>query len=379
MPSKVSIVKCSDYAPQKVSAAVKETFRLLDLSGIIKPGLRVLLKPNLLMAFDPSKGTTTHPSIMKAIAKEVCALGANPFLGDSPGGVGAMYAGVLKATGMQDLGIPIAYFEEKGMRKFENPKGCVDPIYISNVALSFDLVINVPKLKTHELTQMTCAIKNMFGCVPGLQKVTYHLDAPTPEKFSGALVDLFQRIIPAVTIVDAVVVMEGHGPSGGELRDAGLVIASRDAVAVDAVCSKIIGYDPLDIHTTRIAAARGLGEADLEKIEIAGEPIKEIKDFKHPAASSSIINRIPAPLIRLLKPVINLIKIRPVINRRKCVKCMMCVRACPAKAIDKNSFKINKNLCIMCFCCRELCKYGAVDLQESMLWKTVNKLRKSRK
>jgi len=375
---KVAIVKCPDYSPQNISRSVKKIFKLLDLAAIIKPGQKVLLKPNLLTNLTPERGVTTHPEIVKAIADEVKDLGASPFIGDSPGGIGLLYERVLKDTGMKALGIPIADLEEKGMRAFRNPGGKVDPIYISNSALSFDMIINIPKLKTHELTLITCGIKNMFGCVPGLHKVNYHLDAPSPEEFSGALVDLFEKIKPAVTIADAVIAMEGKGPVGGELRDMGLILASKDTVALDAVCSKIMGFEPLDIPTTRIANQKGLGEADIGKIDILGENLPEYKDFKHPARTSSILNKMPLFFRPLLRPVIGLIKVRPKINAKKCVKCMICVNSCPAKAIDGKSFKINKNKCIMCFCCRELCRYNAVDLKESFLWKILSKTKKIR-
>ena len=373
---KVAIIKCSDYSPQNVASSIERIFQLLSLNELIKPGQKILLKPNLLTSLSPDKGATTHPEIVKAIADEVKSLGALPFIGDSPGGTGLSYAKVLKETGMKELGIPIINLDEKGMRKFENHGGKIDPLFISNAALSFDLIINIPKLKTHELTQITCGIKNMFGCVPGLHKISYHLEAPAPEAFSEAIVDLFQKIQPAFTIVDAVTAMEGQGPTNGKLRQLNLMIASTDTVAVDSVCSKIIGFDPLDILTTRKAHERGLGEANMGNIEICGEKVPEFKDFQHPSGISSILNKMPLPLAKLIKPFINMIRIRPKINRQKCVKCLICVNSCPAKAIDGKTFKINENQCIMCFCCRELCRYGAVGLKESLIWRTAEHLKK---
>lgn len=375
---KVAIVKCGDYSQQKVALSVKQIFELLNLSDLIRPGQKILLKPNLLTNLPPERGATTHPAIVKAIADEVKKIGAYPFIGDSPGGVGLLYEKVLKETGMKALDIPIVNFEDKGMRRFDNPGGKIDPIYISNVALSFDHIINIPKLKTHELTRMTCGIKNMFGCVPGLHKVNYHLDAPSQEEFSEALVDLFEKIRPSVTIVDSIAAMEGQGPSNGRLRDLGLIVASTDTVALDAVCSKIMCFEPLDIPTTRIAHLRGLGEAGIHKIDLLGERLPEYKNIEHPVKISAILNKMPLALRFLFKPIINMIKIRPRINGKKCVKCMMCVKSCPAKAIDGRSFKISENKCIMCFCCRELCKYDAVDLKESLLWKILSKSRKTR-
>jgi uncharacterized protein (DUF362 family) len=374
--SKVAVIRCPGYSEANVKDAISRIFALLELSKIIKPGQKVLLKPNLLTSLPPDKGVTTHPEIVKAVTEEVKDLGAFPFIGDSPGGTGLQYEKVLKETGMKDIGIPTVNLEEKGMRKFKNPGGKVDPIYISNVALSFDLIINIPKIKTHELTLITCGIKNMFGCVPGLNKVNYHLDAPSPEEFSEALVDLFEKIPPAVTIADGIIAMEGQGPMSGKSRNLGILIASTDTVALDAVCSKIIGFEPLDIHTTKIAYQRGLGEADLEKIEICGDKPPEFKDFKHPFGLNSILNKMPSTLGSLIRPVVSLIRLRPRINKKKCTKCLVCVNSCPVKAIDVKTFKINKNQCIMCFCCRELCKYGAVDLKENILWKTAEQLKK---
>jgi len=373
---KVAIIKCVDYASNNTGNAVKNIFELLGLHELIKPKMKVLLKPNLLTNLNPVSGATTHPNVVKAIADEVLRLGALPYLGDSPGGIGLLYEKVLNDTGMTELGIPTVNFEEKGARKLSNLGGKIDPIYISNAVLSFDIMINIPKLKTHELTQMTCGIKNMFGCVPGLYKVLYHADAPKPFEFSQALVDLYIRIPPAITIVDSIVAMEGQGPTNGKLKHLGIIVASTDTVAADAVCSKIIGYDPMEILTTRIAYQRGYGEARIEKIEIVGGTLEVSKDFRHPSGITAILNRIPYPAGRLLKPLIHLIKIRPKIDSNKCVKCLMCVKACPSKAIDGTSFNINRNKCIMCFCCRELCKYGAVKMEESLLWKILNLKRK---
>jgi ferredoxin len=231
-------------------------------------------------------------------------------------------------------------------------------------------------MKTHELTQITCGIKNMFGCVPGLQKVRYHLDAAKPEDFAEALVELFERIKPAITIVDAIISMEGQGPTNGNLRNSGFIVASTDTVAADAVCSMIMGYEALEILTTKIADDKGLGCGKLNDIELIGDQSHIIKDFKHTIGITSLINKIPKPLIRFLKPIISWIKVKPRINKKKCVQCMMCVNSCPAKAIDPRTFKIDEDKCIMCFCCRELCKYSAVDLKESLLWKIVNKATK---
>ena len=162
-------------------------------------------------------------------------------------------------------------------------------------------MINIAKMKTHELTKITCGIKNMFGCVPGLHKVSYHLSCPAPADFAKALVELFARIKPAITIVDAVVAMEGSGPSNGKLRDVKKLVASTDAVSVDAVCSKIMGQEPLEIDTTRFADQMGLGEGHLENIEIIGGPLEILDDFEMPGSkrgADEMDPEIPAELFK---------------------------------------------------------------------------------
>jgi uncharacterized protein (DUF362 family)/NAD-dependent dihydropyrimidine dehydrogenase PreA subunit len=366
--SKVAIVQCEDYSASTVQEAVTKFFDLLELKKLIKPGQKVLLKPNLLLNFAPSKGVTTHPAVVKAVAGIVKECGGFPFVGDSPGGIGSMYKKVIRETGMDALGIPVADFESKGMKKFDNPGGKMDPIYISNEALSYDLIINIAKMKTHELTRITCGIKNMFGCVPGLHKVSYHLNCADPVDFAKALVELFGKIKPAITIIDAVVAMEGNGPSNGKLREVKKLIASADAVSVDAVCSKMMGIEPLEIDTTRFADQMGLGEGHLEHIEIVGGPLESLNDFQVSRPSRAIMKKIPKFLLDIIKRLIESIKPRPKINREKCVKCMMCVNSCPAKAIDGITFKIDPDKCIMCFCCRELCRYGAVKMNGNFLY-----------
>jgi uncharacterized protein (DUF362 family)/Pyruvate/2-oxoacid:ferredoxin oxidoreductase delta subunit len=371
MTSKVALKKCNDYSRDKVAEAIKEIFIALGLSEIIKPGKKVLLKPNLLMAFAPEKNVTTNPEIVKAVADEVSRLGGEVTIGDSPGGVGSMYDWVIKETKMDTLGYPIVSFDEKGMRKINMPGAKVNPVLISNTVLNADIVINLAKMKTHEFTKMTCGIKNLFGCVPGLQKVNYHLEAPDPEDFASAMVDIFQNVKPAVTIVDAVISMEGSGPTNGKQKSTGYIFGSRDTVAVDAVAATMMNFEPMEIPMIRIAAQRGLGKMLMEEISLEGDAFYVFKDFEHPRGDSSLKRFIPKKMLGLLRPVIRMLSVKPRINNKKCVKCGMCVKSCPAQAIDGIKFKIDDKKCIICFCCRELCKYDAVERKESFLWKVL--------
>lgn len=381
MPSSVSIVKCESYNPQEVEAAVSRCLEFIGrIEKFIRPGTKVLLKPNMLSGVDPAKAVTTHPAIVEAIAKEVIKAGAKPFIGDCFGDANAGSEETFKKTGLKEvaekLGIDIVNLGSGGIVEIRTGKIMIDPLYVSRIAYEADAVINIPKLKTHELCLFTCAIKNMFGIIPGSRKTNLHLLTPKPSDFADTLVEIFKTKIPVLNIVDAVIGMEGNGPGNGDPRKIGHVIASSDAVAIDSVCSKIISFEPNEIDTTRIANKKGLGEMDLDKIEILGEKLTVIMDFKKTYGSYKRLQGLPDFLIKVIGPILEIIKVRPIINGEKCLKCMVCVNNCPAKAIDGSTFKIDGKKCIMCFCCRELCKYNAVDLKQGILLKILRMMRR---
>jgi Pyruvate/2-oxoacid:ferredoxin oxidoreductase delta subunit len=235
------------------------------------------------------------------------------------------------------------------------------------------VIINLPKLKTHNLTAYTGAIKNMFGVVPGFYKAKFHVNAIRPRDLAELLVDVFAIARPVLNIMDAVTGMEGNGPAGGHPRKLGAIIVSSDGVALDAVSSYLIGFDPLKIETTAAAAKRGLGQADLAMINVIGEQLEQIrqKDWQHSLNKSTLANLLPEPLFNLFKPIANQLRINPEINQEKCTQCLVCVKNCPVKTIDhdKNSKIVSINLknCINCFCCPEMCEYQAIDLKPSWL------------
>lgn len=383
MMSKVALVKCDSYESSLVYKNVEKAIELLGgIEKFVKKGDKVLIKPNLLSPKSPDKAVTTHPEVVRAVIKLVKKVGAIPFVGDSPGGnvVGsfqtkrslATIEKYWKETGMKKIceeeDAELVSFETGGVEvfKLENRK-YISEIHLAKVIFSYDVIINIPKLKTHGMVLFSGAIKNLYGCVPGLIKSQYHKLAIHPNNFSQVLVDIYSLIRPEISIIDGIYGMDGNGPSAGRIKKFGVIIAGENAVAVDSVASKIMGFkDPKEVPTTKIAYKQGLGECNIDKIEILGEKLENLiqKDFIKP--SNAILKIIPQWLTHL---VCWLIWSYPEINIDKCVNCKMCIKSCPMQAIEmKNRYPyVNRNKCISCMCCHELCNYYAIDIRLSWL------------
>jgi len=382
--AKVSISRCDSYREELLDAALEEALSGLGgISSFIKPGQKVLLKPNLLMSAGPELAVTTHPLFVKCVAKQVLRAKAVPFIGDSPGGLPLDMEKVYQKAGYletaKELGIETVNFLSSGTVEVPSPHNKLIPaLSISKKALEFDAIINLPKLKTHALTRFTGAVKNMFGCVPGFHKSQFHFIAPDPEDFAGLIADVFAATRPVLNIMDAVTCMEGMGPSAGEIKKVGLVLASCDGVALDSIASKIIGFDPFDVPVTRIAFKNGTGEARLSHIDIFGADISAVSvKFKKPFDLASLLKYVPGPLYTLAKKLLKKIRIDPVIDNGKCSSCRICEKNCPAACIKITSGKggkIDYNRCIMCFCCQELCSYKAITLKSNFLARALLRL-----
>lgn len=364
--TRVAIVKCGDYVYDDVENAVRNALSLIGgLAGKIKKGDKVLLKPNMLMAADAARMVTTHPFVLRAAIKIVRECGGRPFVGDSPGNAYADVDNALEVSGFKAA----AAEEGAELIKFTKTEKRGE-VYIAKDVLDMDLIINLPKIKTHTLTLFTGAVKNMFGIVPGFHKGDFHKNYPYPADFAAKLVDIFSVKIPLLGIMDGIYGMEGEGPSAGKPRKIGLVLASFDCVALDSVSSRIIGYDPFSIDTTRIAHNRKLGEADLEKIEIKGERLQDvlIPDFKLTSTAHAAMKKIP----RFIYPPFQylarkLVKVYPAVMGEKCTGCGVCANNCPAGAITltANKANIDHNKCISCYCCQELCSFKAIEIKRS--------------
>ncbi|MCP4648982.1 MAG: DUF362 domain-containing protein [PVC group bacterium] len=357
MKSKVSIVKCSDYDKERIYKAVKGSIDLIGgIEAFVKPGQKVLLKPNLLKVGTPEEAVVTHPEMIRAVIRLVKTQTDKIFVGDSP-------AGLIKAESVYEKsGIADVCRQEKvTLVKFDRFIK-IDGIPFTELIKEVDVLISLPKFKTHNLTTITGAIKNVFGLIPGLYKVECHKKAPNFKVFSAMLAKIYSHVPAQLNIVDSILAMEGDGPAAGKPRFLGFVLASADAVAADAVLTKIIGLNPFDIISTKAAYRLKLGEADLKKIEVVGESIAAVKiqDFALPkiVALYKVPNIISRIFMRLVPLIIG-------VDYKKCSNCMMCKNSCPQDAIQEvgGKLKVNCRKCILCLCCGEICPNNAIYMR----------------
>lgn len=370
MKSQVAIVKCRDYTPGLVEEAVKTSLGLLGgTSSFIKPESKVLVKPNLLMAISPESGVDTHPEVVRAVIKALKEINCEITVGDGPSVWGIQIEKidqVYEVSGIKkicdDEGVKLIKLDKRRMR---------EKFPLSAELDNCDYLVNIPKFKTHEFTVLTAAIKNLFGLVTGTFKTELHKKFFQPEDFASILVDIYQEARPALTIVDGIVAMEGDGPAtSGKLRNTGLIIAGSDCVAIDSILASIMGINPTMVLTTKEAARRGLGEADIDSISIVGEKLEDVieRPFLLPAAS--IRRKLPQPVINLAK---KLIKYYPCVKQDNCIKCAACIKSCPKKVIRLKNNKIvfDYSGCIACFCCQESCPASAIKVRKSLFAKLI--------
>lgn len=375
-PSRVSVVRCPDYTPSNVLKAVKEAVDLLGgMERFVLPGQSVLLKPNLLSPRAPESAVCTHPAVVEAVAGLATSVGGKCSLGDSPslsGETPESFSRLIHTTGMLDAaeraGIEVVRFDDSA-REREIPSALVFRRFLlSNALDDANVLINLPKFKTHELTLLTGAVKNLFGCVPGRRKIEFHLQAGAdPETFSQILVDLLRAVRPSLSIMDGIVGMDGQGPSAGRRRNFGLLLASEDSVALDAVACLVAGVDPMAIPTLRLASEQGVGIADPARIEVSGASIEEVRipDFLLPPRGDAI-SRVPKPIYRLIR---NQLIRTPVFLTDRCTSCATCVQVCPVRAISdhKGRLRLDRGKCIRCYCCQEVCPEEAIVLRSGHL------------
>jgi len=366
MNAKVAVVKCESYEPGTVMAAVRRAVDLVGgMAGFVKPGSKVVLKPNLLSARFPEEGVDTHPEVVRAVARLAKEAGGVVSAGDSPGGYEKDFDEVFEKSGMKK----VAAEEGIELVKFSASRN-IDGFPVSRHVLDADVVISIPKLKTHGITTLTAGVKNMYGVLTGLFKAHCHVKSPKEAEFAHVLAKVYSLAKPHLTVVDAVTSMEGDGPSSGDLRNTRFIAASADAVAVDAVLAKIVGVHPLDLAVTRVCYEQKLGEADLALIEIAGDGIDEVivSDFKLP--QTKIMKMLPNAVVR---GVASLIKFRPVIDEAACKRCNLCKLTCPAGAItiEPDGCEIDYRKCVRCLCCQEVCPYRAIRIKRNILAKMV--------
>ena len=380
-PYTVSLTPCQSYDLEEVRTALQTVLEPLGgLAAFVRPGDRVLIKLNLLSSNDPSAAVTTDPALVRVVVEEVQRLRGTPLVGDSPGGRNtlASYQSLLNRTGIarviEETGCESVFFDDQTVERSSDQTKTYRRFTVAAVVDQVDVVITLPKLKTHQLTMMTGAVKVLYGFIPGVAKAAYHLSTGNNiGQFAELLLDLHQVVPPTLVIMDAVVGMEGTGPSHGTPRAIGLLFAGTSSPAIDFVAGSVIGFDPLCLPTVREAAERGIGPSSFDQITIAGPDPAQfiITDFKKP--SSMGLERIPPFVLSCARRVLGT---RPVVDRARCTRCGTCRDNCPPEAITMTGGAypvIDLNGCISCFCCQELCPAGAIEVKKPLLRRLIDR------
>lgn len=369
---KVSVVKCDSYDDQ-VFSAVAEALDMINAKAIIKPGMKVLIKPNLLIATDPSKCVTTHPLVIDALCKYVIALNAKPCIGESSGAISDMITEkAFKECGMKAIAekysIPLVNFDTDEHVMVSNEKNVVlKKFQISKKLKGADVIINACKLKTHMLTGITCAVKNMYGILPGKAKANGHVIGRDATKFSDLILDIYLTVTPAISILDGIIGMEGNGPSGGKLKKTGLIVASTNGIALDKVVSEIIGFRNL-LHL-RQAEKRNMMPSMIQTIGLKGVKVHYKKPMTYNLGIGFFFGKVLSYCQNYL-----------VADKNKCKKCMHCVKVCPQKTVyiskaSDNAYGFpyfDKSKCILCYCCHEMCPYKAIVIKRPLMGKMLD-------
>jgi uncharacterized protein (DUF362 family)/Pyruvate/2-oxoacid:ferredoxin oxidoreductase delta subunit len=382
--TKVALIKCGDYDEDLLSQKIKEGLHKIGFDLAQFKNARVGLKPNLLMAASPDKAVTTHPSFSKAVARIVMEQGGTPVLTECHGF--GSFKSVLNSTGysevVKELGIEVGRMDEIAPLHYPQAK-LIKRIEISKAFFDVDMIINLPKFKTHGFTYISGAVKNLFGTIPGLRKARMHLRFPEPLEFSewlldlnGALLNGFDKPKKIVHILDAVVGQEGEGPGpSGTPRQIGAIIIGSDPVAVDYVAAKVAGLDYKKVPTIFLGFKREFSVSSPEEIVMMGKNVEDISVKNFQPTKSSISSH----FLRgwLVSPAVkNLVIEKPWPNEEKCTLCYKCQAVCPAGAIsnageNKKVPEYDYKKCIRCYCCIEFCPEAAISLKKGILMRLI--------
>lgn len=386
---KVSLIACDNYEQSKVDDAVYKAIDLLGGIGqFVKEGQVVVLKANMLMKCDVEKAATTHPSVVEAVGKLVKSAGASRvIIADSAGGpyTEGYMNGIYKTCGLKEVAERCGFEMNANYNTYavEMPEAKVGKHFlICDCLEQADVIINLCKLKTHSFTGYTNAVKNMFGAIPGLTKVEMHGQFKTLDVFGDFMYDIhtYFKDKLVLNISDAIIAMEGAGPSNGTPRKVGAIIAGTNAVAVDVVGVKLMNIEPKSMPFIETGISRGFIDDELS-IDILGDDIERlvVRDFKTvtPNNFKPFANYVPK---WLQGTVHRLMTQRPSVNKRKCKGCKKCFEHCPVKAITMKPTKkggipkahFDYNKCIRCFCCQELCPFGVVKVKSGIIYKIIH-------
>lgn len=370
----VSIVPCADYAPETCERALSEVLRPLGGLDWVKPGMRIAIKANLVSAAKPEKAVTTHPALLAALTRLLIARGASVVIGDSPGNL--FNASVLNRV-YSVSGLAEAERAGAELNHDFSEKEAFYPDAVQAKSFSYtawldhaDAIINFCKLKSHGMMSLSAAAKNMFGTVPGTKKPEYHYRFPNPNDFAEMIVDLDEYFRPALHICDAVVAMEGNGPTQGKPKALGCLLASKDPHCLDVLAATLIGLSPAEVPTIAAAQRRGLAPERVEQLTVAGDASAFMRDDFELIRNRNSHLFVSGRTVfgRALQAGMNACLVsKPKVSRRACVGCGRCRDVCPAHTISIVNGKavIDRKHCIKCFCCQEFCPVGAMRVHRA--------------
>lgn len=380
----VYIYKCDNYEPEAIKNTISKIIDSFDCIKNIKPNSRVVIKANLVSAMDPKKGATTHPAILKELTEYFLHKKCTVIIGDSPGGVftKTYLAHIYSATKMNETGAKLN--DDFGTKKVLYNDALVLKSFEYTLYLDkADLLINVCKLKTHGMMNLSCSVKNLFGIIPGTLKPEYHYRFPNHKDFANMLIDINEYFKFDVNIVDAIIGMEGNGPTMGTPKKIGCVLASSNPYALDYISSQIIGVKPEDVETINCSKERNLFKPEDIKTNVDINDLV-IKDFKVINGRNSIMfySNEGSFFSKLIAKCSNYIfSNKPMLHKKKCIGCGKCANICPAKAITIVNKKavIDRDKCIKCYCCQEFCPIGAMGVKSSLIIRMLHRKKHNNK
>ena len=370
----VILTPCSNYQSDTCRLALEAALAPLGGLDWVRPGMRVGIKANLVSAMRPDQAATTHPALLQALTQLLQERGAQVVLGDSPGGLyNAAYVGrIYHATGMDRTGAELNKDFSLRQAVFPEARVCRQFTYTSWLD-NCDAIISFCKLKSHGMMGMSAAAKNLFGTIPGTMKPEYHFRYPDPKDFARMIVDLNEYFQPRLHLVDAVVAMEGNGPTAGTPKPVGCILAGENPHKVDLVCASLIGIETGDVPTLAAAMERGLCPENTKQLDILG-PWRDYvqKDFRLIRERSGLQfqNQMHGRAGKLFSRFLGrYLAARPQVDKAACIGCKKCVEICPAHAIEMRNRRpvIQRQSCIRCFCCQEFCPKGAMRVRRSPL------------
>ena len=371
----VFLLPCASYESELCRYALEALLNQCGGLDWVRPGMRIGIKANLVSAMAPDTAATTHPALLKALCQILKERGAVPVIGDSPGGLyNAVFLNrVYSVSGMDQTGAELNRDYSTCEVTLPDAKICKTAT-VTAWLKSCDGIINFCKLKSHGMMGLSAAAKNLFGTIPGTMKPEYHFRFPNPEDFASMLVDLDEYWKPQLHLVDAVVAMEGNGPTAGSPKQVGCLLAGENPHKIDLLCAKLIGLDPGTVPTLCAAQERGLCPSVFQDLQISGpwesfvtEDFELIKERNGLQFQNLMGGGKRGDLFS--KFLWRSIAARPSAEKDLCIGCRRCEQVCPANAITMKKGRpvVDRSRCIHCFCCQEFCPKGAMKVKRPLL------------